>query len=216
MEKETMFDKILEIDDFYSLVDYAEFNNVNTCLVSDLYNVNTNGLNSIRINFNIGNQSKEIVVKKSTAKRIYTFIQIIHNDLRMNILVKNTEECYAQNLLKKINSNFMIRGFIFIHLKISEFPLKNYFLEEINKKVDGFDKIFLLKKINFNQHSNNNINQMGNFSFFNPIINNNANNFSHLNNNLIQSNTSENIANLKQRNNDLEKMLNEEKNKNKI
>ena len=91
MEKETMFDKILEIDDFYSLVDYAEFNNVNTCLVSDLYNVNTNGLNSIRINFNIGNQSKEIVVKKSTAKRIYTFIQIIHNDLRMNILVKNTE-----------------------------------------------------------------------------------------------------------------------------
>ena len=104
---------------------------------------------------------------------------------------------------------------IFIHLKILEFPLKNYFLEEINKKVDGFDKIFLLKKINFNQHSNNNINQMGNFSFFNPIINNNANNFSYLNNNLIQNNISENIANLKQRNNDLEKMLNEEKNKNK-
>ena len=78
----------------------------------------------------------------------------------MNILVKNTEECYAQNLLKKINSNFMIRGFIFIHLKILEFPLKNYFLEEINKKVDGFDKIFLLKKINFHQQPNNNINQM--------------------------------------------------------
>ena len=56
---------------------------------------------------------------------------------------------------------------------------------------------------------------MGNFHFFNPIINNNANNFSYLNNNLIQNNTSENIANLKQRNNDLEKMLNEEKNKNK-
>ena len=195
MEKETMFDKILEIDDFYSLVDYAEFNNVNTCLVSDLYNVNTNGLNSIRINFNIGNQSKEIVVKKSIAKRIYTFIQIIHNDLRMNILVKNTEECYAQNLLKKINSNFMIRGFIFIHLKISEFPLKNYVLEEINQNVDGFDKIFLLK----NKNSNNSYQLIGNSLETIAVLNpNNANN---LNKNISNSNNDESNNNQKNQNN---------------
>ena len=117
-----MFD-ILSMDDFYSLGDYEESNNIDTCLVPNLKNSNINGENYIRITYNIGNQSKEIAAKKSIAKRIYTFIQIIHNNLRMNILVKNKEECFAPNLLKKINSDFMIKGFIFIHLKISEFPL---------------------------------------------------------------------------------------------
>ena len=134
MENKKILDKIVTLDDFYSLVDYEEFNKVNTCLVLNINNSNINGSNSIRVNFNIGNQFKEIIVKKSIAKRVFNFIKIIYNNLTMNILDKNSEECFAQDILKKINKNFGIKGFIGIHLKILEFPLIYYLITfEIKK-----------------------------------------------------------------------------------
>ena len=70
-----MFD-ILSMDDFYSLGDYEESNNIDTCLVPNLKNSNINGENYIRITYNIGNQSKEIAAKNQLQKEFIPLFKL--------------------------------------------------------------------------------------------------------------------------------------------
>jgi hypothetical protein len=128
----------------------------------------------------------------------------------MNILMLKKENCLPQIILNKINIMANITGFIRIKLKIKEFPIINYFLEETNLKNKDFDKIFLLKK-----KCDNFINQQKIISPFNkdnfPISNN-----INYNNNQQANNDKQTISNLNQRISQLENELLKEKNKNKI
>ena len=123
-ENNNTFDTIRGLPYFYSFVDYEEFNNLTTCIEPEFNKGSFNRFSNIGILFEIGKQSREIFVRKSVAKKAYSFIQIINDYSAINILIKKGEKCSGINLLKKINSKSSIKGFIKIYLNISEFPLK--------------------------------------------------------------------------------------------
>ena len=189
-ENNNTLDAIRGLPYFYSLVDYEEFNNVTTCIEPEFNKDNFNRLSKIAILFEIGKQSREIFVRKSVAKKAYSFFQIIHDYSSINVIVKKGEDYSGINLLKKINSKSKIKGFIHIYLKISEFPLKNYILEEIYQKNEDFDKIFLLKNKFSNQTNDQ---QLKTIAVLNSINNQNQNtNIVNLNKTYNNSNTNPN------------------------
>ena len=122
-ENKNILSMITDLPSFYSLVDYEEFNNVTTCIEPEFNKGSFNRLSYIGILFEIERQSKEIFIRKSVAKKVYSFIQIINEDSSMNFIVNKGEDFSCKNLLKKINSKSQIRGSIKIYLNISEFPL---------------------------------------------------------------------------------------------
>ena len=230
-ENNNTLDAIRGLPYFYSLVDYEEFNNVTTCIEPEFNKGSFNRFSNIGILFEIGKQSREIFVRKSVAKKAYSFFQIIHDYSSINVIVKKGEDYSGINLLKKINSKSKIKGFIHIYLKISEFPLKNYILEEIYQKNEDFDKIFLLKNkfsnqtndqqlktiavLNSfnNQNQNTNILNLNNKTYNNSNTNSNANNLPQYNNgyNNYNNNSQNEINNLKSELSNANKIINDQK-----
>ena len=210
-DKEKVFPEIFAYEELYSVEDYSTYHLANTFLTQNTVKQNINSSEYIRVMFDFGNNEKEILLKKENAKKIYSFIKIIYNNANMNILILNQSKYAPEIVLEKINSRKFIRGFIKINLKIQEFPLYNFHLEDTNMDLPDFEKVFLLKNGNQNPnplyqnpeniHINNNDN-----SFNNPIITkvffdknniklNTNNNFNNLNPNNIGFNNFNNNNN---------------------
>ena len=168
-------DLIMNLEEYFSVEDYSHVNMMDSAIKtkvgivnafpSKVSNSTAIGLSTIRVNFMIKDKIKEIPLEKPYLKRICDFIKIYSsNDHFIRIIAFREENDYynengKKKLLDKMNSIKNFRGAILINLKINEFPLKNYILQNRGKNPEDydFDQVFFLKKIN-NEFSNDNLN----------------------------------------------------------
>ena len=155
-DHDKIYEKIFALTELYSIEDYQLYNMTNIFLPDLANKDNANPLEHIRVLFDFFNQDKEIVVNKKNAKQLYLFLKIKYDINDMNLILYKNEKYNLDYVLQKINSRKNIKGFIKIKLKLNDFPLKNYILEETNETETDFDKILLLKKKNNNHINNNN------------------------------------------------------------
>ena len=155
-DSDKIFEKIFALTELYSIEDYQLYNMTNIYLPDLANKDNANPLEHIRVIFDFFNRDKEIVVNKKNAKQLYLFLKIKYDINDMNLILYKNDKYNLDYVLQKINSRKNIKGFIKMKLKIKEFPLKNYILEETNETETDFDKILLLKKKNNNHINNNN------------------------------------------------------------
>ena len=194
MKNISLPDIIFSLEEFYSIEIYNPVKALHNQITNqELKNVDPS--QTIRVIFQINvHLVREIIINKETIRKHYYAVKIIHNENSMNIIMLKNENCLPQIILNKINNILDIKGYIKLKLKIKEFPIINYFLEETNLKNKDFDKIFLLKK-----KDNNFINQP---MIISPFINNNfpiSNNINYNNNNQQANNDKQTISNLNQR-----------------
>ena len=235
MNNENIINIINNLNEFYCLEEINQFS------VTDLEKLNEiNPKHNIMVIYFLNGKERQNIEKLDDLKKIYSFIQICYKQRNINILIyKKTNNNYKSNeILLKINNMHCLRGGIRFNLNIEEFPITNYFLEEQKNSYNEiiYDRIFLMKNIyetetkiilnnslsnanqinnkicqnnsNFN-NINNNLNNLNNQGF-NNIFNMNINNNNNSNN--INFNSQQIIK--EDKNKDLEKLLNEEKNKN--
>ena len=149
--EEQLCNKILSIPEFFSIEDFLLHQM--TLLKKDIKLEQINDLNYsdyIRASFEFQDQVKELLMKKSEVKKIYSILKIKYNDKYMGILAYNNNKFSPLEILNKINSNRKMKGFIFTKLNISKFPLTNFYLKETNEIDGDFDKTFLLVEKNNN------------------------------------------------------------------
>ena len=212
---------ISNLQEFYCLEDYVDFammsNGMNDILNFDFQQMNYSKY--ISVTFYIQGREKQLIKEINNLKRIYLFIRIYYKEKFINILIKRNETISPKELLDKINNINYMKIPIKLNLGIKEFPLVKYFLQESQNIGQRIDIVFDLKDIkdannyfpNYNNPINNKImNDSQNFNNFqNNNFNNNYNqNYSNKINNSHQFLKDEKIK-------ELEKLLNEEKNKNK-
>ena len=196
--KEQIYNTVFSIPDFFSIEDFGLYQM--TLLGNDKNLKQIKNSEYIRAIFEFHPQDKEIIMKKSEAKKIYSFLKIIYNDKYMGILTHNNNKFEPKEILKKINLTRKIRGFIFTNLNIKEFPLTHFYLKETNDIDGDFDKTFLLieknknlngptMSVNVNQNLVNNLE--GTKVVLSTIIDNNNN----YNNNYNQNNNNNNLNN---------------------
>ena len=103
----------------------------------------------IGIIFFIEGKEKEIVKEITEAKKIFLFIKIYYNQSSsINILINRNFKLNNNEILNQINQQKYLRTPIKVYLKIHEFPLKNYYLEELEYNYDNIiDKTFILKSL---------------------------------------------------------------------
>jgi len=217
-------EQFLNLEEYYSIEDYESFLLIQTCLQTSkssffLFNSNKNNKLSdeyIRVNFQVDDISKEVLIEKTLTKKIYTICKIYsENNKFIKILVNRAKKYDTNEILKKINELTMFKGAFKIHLNIDEFPIQTYYLEEKGFQNNDMEKEFILKKINninqnininnraqinnnniqpnnYNMNQNYNLNQINyNQNFFNNN-NINNNNFNIMNQNQIIQNNLEN------------------------
>ena len=220
-EEYNLLQFISKLQEFYCLDDYENFtiisNSINDMLNYDFQQMNYSKY--ISVTFYIQGREKQLIKEINNLKRIYLFIRIYYKERFINILINRNEIISPKQLLDKINNIIYMKTAIKLNLGIKEFPLVKYFLQESQKIDQNFDKVFFLVDIidvnnyfpNYNNPINNKImidNQNFN-NFQNNNFNNNYNqNYSNKLNNDPQFLKDEKIK-------ELEKLLNEEKNKNK-
>ena len=149
--EEQLCNKILSIPEFFSIEDFLLHQM--TLLKKDIKLEQINDLNYsdyIRASFEFQDQVKELLMKKSEVKKIYSILKIKYNDKYMGILAYNNNKFSPLEILNKINSKRKMKGFIFTKLNISKFPLTNFYLKETNEIDGDFDKTFLLIEKNNN------------------------------------------------------------------
>ena len=179
IDKEPKFNIFLSLRDFYSVEDFCLFEM--TSLHKILNKEKLNNEDYIRVIFEHNLQEKEIIIKKSTVKKVYSLVKINYKDTYMGILTYNNKSFDPIEILNKINSIKKIRSFIMCKLNIREFPLTNFYLQEIHEINSDFDKTFCLVE------KNNILNNINNQNMFNNITNTRAvSNF--INNNNINNN----------------------------
>ena len=193
--------------EFYCLEDFRTFNMISN-FKSDINEYNFQQMNYSNYTCVIScikGKEKQIIKETKNFKRIYLFIIIYYKDKYINFLINRTETISPKELLDKINNNIYMKTPIKIKLRILEFPLVKYFLQKSQNIEQNIDIVFILKDIidinnysvpNFNNYQNNNFNNNYNQNFSNQL------------NNSQQFLKDEKIK-------ELEKLLNEEKNKNK-
>ena len=168
--------------------------------------------------------TKEVTAEINFVKKKYSFIKIYYGESSANFLINKKEKCSCDDILNKMIKHKEIKGYIKLHLKISMLLLNDYKLNPIQKRIPEdnlYDQVYSLVKIepkneqislpnnnifnnfnnnNFNNNNFINFNNLGNNNNFNnPNINNNYNNIIYNNNNTFE---------------ELQKLLNEERNKN--
>jgi len=216
-------EQFLNLEEYYSIEDYESFLLIQTCLQTSkssffLFNSNKNNKlsdESIRVNFQVDDISKEVLIEKTLTKKIYTICKIYsENNKFIKILVNRAKKYDTNEILKKINELTMFKGAFKIHLNIDEFPIQTYYLEEKGFQNNDMEKEFILKKINnINQNINmnnraqinnnniqpNNYNMIQNYNLNQINYNQNFNNNNNINNNNNNINNNNfNIMNLYQ------------------
>ena len=167
---------IFSLDEVYSLESYELMLSVSTCFSKEDY-LNKDKINNetnVRAIFVVNeNTEKELILKRSDVKKIYAILKIIYKENYMYLLINKSPKYEPNEVLNKINSINNIHGYIRMKLKIVEFPLKHYYLEEKTGSQDKhFDKIFEIKKKSKNSLKEP-INQIYNSEYTKMVINNN-------------------------------------------
>ena len=155
-EKE--IEKILNEEDYYSLEDFGSFTMIEKSIKTNDFikflNISIKG--DIRVSFPFKSKVKEIIMFKQDLEKIYSFIKLIYTNKYMILLVHTKSEYEPDDILKRINSIPFFKSAIKFKLKINEFPLINFILEE-QKESDPnnqYAKIYVLKHNQLN-HQNN-------------------------------------------------------------
>ena len=124
---------ISKLPEFYCLEDFG-----NITMFHNFFNkININSNKKlepekyIRIIFLIEGKEKEIVKEIIDAKKIFLFIKIYYNQCSINILINRNFKINNNEILNRINQKEYLKFPIKVNLKIHEFPLKNYYLEEL-------------------------------------------------------------------------------------
>jgi len=143
---------------------------------------------TIRINILLDNKQKEILIEKGLVSKVYAICKIYSDNTKFfNILLNRSEKYNTVDILNKINENNIFKGAFKTLLKIDEFPIKNYYLEEKENKGNNnnIEKEFILKKNA--QHNNKNQIYMANNSI-NNLNSNTTQIFNNFNSNLSNNN----------------------------
>ena len=202
LDKEIVFQKVLHLEEIYSVEDYQQYTMIQSNVNSKITQETENNSGIIRVTFENNGKEQEILLNKENTKRIYAILKIKNNDKYMEILINKSENYYPNEILKKINSKIRIRGFIRIKLGINEFPLNNYILEETYEYDKNFEKIFNIKLKNQNYNLNETgtiigISAIDNQNLFHTkIFQNNISNENNTNNNSNQINVNNNSTNI--------------------
>ena len=147
--------KLMNLEDFYSLEDYAGFYTIETGIKSNvglfdlLYKNREITPNTVRANFMVGKKEKEILMERNDLKKIFAFIRIYSNEKDfINLLIYRKDIYNTKDILNKINNISFFKGAFKIKLKIQEFPIKNYILVEISKidKNSDIENFYFFKK----------------------------------------------------------------------
>ena len=187
-----LVDKMME---FYCLGFENNNNDDNDFILEQIINGDINYEDYIAVCF-VGEREKQYIRKIDDFKKSCLFIKIYYKSNDIKILVKknNIDKLSQSQILNLINSNKFMKNPIRYNLKINIFPLNNYILiENKNIKEKNFDEIYNLYEISQNNNFDN----------------------SYLNQNSIIFPYNLEINSKEQKINELEKLLNEEKNKNK-
>ena len=212
---------ISNLQEFYCLEDFVSFtmisNGMNDILNFDFQQMNYSKY--ISVTFYIQGREKQLIKEMNNLKRIYLFIRIYYKERFINILINRNKTVSPKEILDKINNINYMKTPIKLNLGIKEFPLVKYFLQESQNTEQNIDIVFDLKDIidanNYFPKYNNPIN--------NKIMND-SQNFNNYQNNNFNNNYNQNYSNKINNNQqflkdekikELEKLLNEEKNKNK-
>ena len=118
IDKEPKFNIFLSLRDFYSVEDFCLFEI--TSLHKILNKEKLNNEDYIRVIFEHNLQEKEIIIKKSTVKKVYSLVKINYKDTYMGILTYNNKSFDPIEILNKINSIKKIRSFIMCKLNIKK------------------------------------------------------------------------------------------------
>ena len=193
-EKGKKYDSIFGLEEYFSIEDYSSYLMAKT----GIEKTETKQLNPsmIRLMFQIeNNKSIDIIVQKADIEKIYEHIKIYEPNKKKFInLLTNREEVNKNDLkgiLTKINSKSFLKTIFIDYLKIKEFPLIKYSLEQQNN--EGEIKTYILKEnsegnINMNQNNGVTLIEVGEWEKWrNNLINQNKN--KNINSNMGQSNS---------------------------
>ena len=167
-----MAEEILGIEEYYCAEDFGNFLSLQTMVQTNfasntLIFINKNKKitpTTIRASFLVDKKPKEVFVEKKIVIKFYKICKIYSEDNKfIKILINRTEKYDANEILKKMNENRIFKGAINANLKILEYPIQTYCLEEkkiqnIDNNIDGKDereKEFILKKIKNNPNNLN-------------------------------------------------------------
>ena len=241
-EKEEKITFFLGLEEYYSIEDYEKFSMISNFMktsvgINNIFLFKKQGKpspSSIRVVFPFNNDKlKELIMEKEVLKRFCLFFKI-YKDKSNAINLVSYKGDKNINIINKINKHSCLKNPIKLLLKINEFPLKNYILIKKSKEKDYDEDFLLIKKENplYNNIINSNMNNncfypnKVNSNFTNNV---NANQLSksintlnekqligivNNNNNFNNSNFNNQQIIKEDKNKDLEKLLNEEKNKN--
>ena len=127
MENKQYLDYIMNLETYYSLEDFGNYNMIENSLKTNCY-VSQRPKFEVRVDFPIGNEVKEKIMEKNDLKKIYAFLRIYSTENNyINILVYRNEHNYynSKDILDRINQMQIFKGPIRMHLEIDEYPLKN-------------------------------------------------------------------------------------------
>ena len=202
-KRNNLFDFLINLPQFYYIEDYT-----NITMYPNFY-INYNkelepNKNCIGINVLIEGKEKQIIKEINYAKRIFSFVKIYYNQYNINLLLNRNSKLNGNEILHKINQQKYLKNPIKIHLKINEFPLTNYCLEEQNFNYENnINNTYILKYVSVTDNMiNNNLNskyclQKPNNNSLNNlqnIVNNNFNNNNNSNFNSQMNNMNNNMC----------------------
>ena len=226
--KEKVLNQIFSLTDFYSIENFQSFEM--TSFNHYQYNEKINNIEYIRVIFDFNPCEKEIIMKKSKVKQLFSLLKIIYKNKFMSILMYNSNSFDTFEILNKINRIKKMKTYIRSKFNIQEFPLKNFYLQEINVVDNDYNKIFylveknnisnnineekyqnlindagktkaVLSVINLNKNKNDNYNNKNTFFQSNNNMNNINNNYNQINNNCNNNISNFNINNNYNQNN---------------
>ena len=150
-KNEKFLNLYFNLEEYYCLENYGILQMAQTT-----YAINSN-TQQIRVTFEVDKRSKEIIIEKKSMDKIYAHIRIydLYKENYINLYINRQENKYDENdILNRINEKHFFKGVIYFKFEIKEFPLKNYYLEEL--KNDGVaENTYILKKKDNKQIINN-------------------------------------------------------------
>ena len=216
MQGETNYqDAILSLPEVYSIEEYQLFTMMNTCFKqfpanNMQFEMNTGSKNSvikenfnnlIRVIFYINNKEKEIIMKTSDLKKVYSFVKIYFLNNNIAILVNQEDANNPKNIINKINSKIGISGYMKMKLKFHQYPIKDYYLEEvIIENNEDYEKAFILKNKDNSFTNNNSFNSINDQKETMMVLNSTNNLYQNTNTIISSSENKTNIQNYNRNN----------------
>ena len=208
-------DAILSLPEVYSIEEYQLFTMMNTCFKqfpanNMQFEMNTGSKNSvikenfnnlIRVIFYINNKDKEIIMKTSDLKKVYSFVKIYYLNNNIAILVNQEDTNNPKNIINKINSKIGISGYMKMKLKFHQYPIKDYYLEEvIIENNEDYEKAFILKNKDNSFTNNNSFNSINDQKETMMVLNSTNNLYQNTNTIISSSENKTNIQNYNRNN----------------